>query len=466
MSIVLPETHKVVRLHPADLSIHVETIPTPKIEHPDDAIVKIKLAGLCGSDLHGYRGHEKINNAIVTGHEFIGEVVALGSSYSPNATNRPPLYSTLAIGDKIVSPFTSSCAECHFCRIGFTSRCAHQLLFGSEGLPGGQAQYVRVPRAGGTLFVVEYASDRLSSQETPNNLLSEISDPSLLLLSDILPTGVFAALQALQHPNILPIIRGERFPLASVGGLVQPNDGVSGGEGVEGSLRTLLKDSLWPGMQEEDRVLSIAVIGLGPVGVCAIVALLDILSGLSMRFRLFAVDTVEARRTKMAAVYEALPPTARGACEFILGSPEDTQVSVQEVTGGVGCNAVLEIVGNNAALTLAYDLLRPFGVLVSAGVHQAPPVPFTGRALYNKNIAAVFGRCPVRTVFPLAADLLRRRQDVFGGVGAGAALGDVEAGGAAGVAGVERVVSMEDAPEAYAKFAKGEWGKVAFDPWR
>ena len=57
----------------------------------------------------------------------------------------------------------------------------------------------------------------------------------------------------------------------------------------------------------------------------------------------------------------------------------------------------------------------------------------------------------MRAVFQLAADLLRRRQDVFGGVGEAWL--------------VDRIISLDDAPEAYEKFAKGEWGKVAFDPW-
>ncbi|THH03731.1 hypothetical protein EW145_g6052 [Phellinidium pouzarii] len=462
MSVPLPETHKAVRLYPADLSIHVESIPTPKIEHPDDAIVKVKvcvfigsdsikdsnislglqLSGLCGSDLHGYRGHEKINNIVVTGHEFIGEVVALGSSYSPDATDRPPLYSTLHIGDKVVSPFTSSCAECHFCRIGFTSRCAHQLLFGSEELSGGQAQYVCVPRAGGTLFIVALApsSSAPSATSVPQQSqpLSNLTDSSLLLLADILPTGVFAALQALQHPNILPVIRGERFPLASVGGLVFPRDKCesmvesASGEGT-GGLRDLLLDSLWPGMGSEDRVLTIAVIGLGPVGVCATIALLDFLSALRVRYRLVAIDTVEARRENILAVYDALPASVRNRdSEFAVDSPDNAIRFVQDSTDGIGCNAVLE---------------SPLVCI------RRPPVPFTGRELYAKNVAAVFGRCPVRAVFPLAADLLRRRQDVFGGVGSGAG------------AGVERIVGLDNAPEAYAKFAKNEWGKVAFDPW-
>ena len=111
-----------------------------------------------------------------------------------------------------------------------------------------------------------------------------------------------------------------------------------------------------------------------------------------------------------------------------------------------------KIVGNNPALALAYDLIRPFGAITSVGVHQSPPVPFTGRQLYNKNVAFEFGRCPVRTVFPFASNLLGRRQDIFGPVGGEVGL-------------VERVVGLDEAPVAYEKFSKGEWGKVVFDAW-
>jgi len=125
---------------------------------------------------------------------------------------------------------------------------------------------------------------------------------------------------------------------------------------------------------------------------------------------------------------------------------------VQEWTGSVGCNAVLEVVGNPSALQLSYDLVRPFGHISSVGVHQAPQIPFSGRDLYNKNVSFDFGRCPVRSIFPMALDLLLRRQDVFGGVGEKSSL-------------VDKVVSMEKAAESYELFDKGLCGKILFDPW-
>ena len=202
--------------------------------------------------------------------------------------------------------------------------------------------------------------------------------------------------------------------------------------------------------------------------------MLDLLATLKVTYRIVAIDLVEARKKKILAVYQTLPPEARGKGEFVAASPEEAKKIISEWTGGVGANGVLEvcpvcsnvfnfdinivlartrkIVGNNPALALAYDLIRPFGAITSVGVHQSPPVPFTGRQLYNKNVAIEFGRCPVRTVFPFAANLLGRRQDIFGPVGGEVGL-------------VERVVGLDEAPVAYEKFSKGEWGKVVFDAW-
>lgn len=187
------------------------------------------------------------------GHEFIGEVVALGANFHSSSTGRPHLYSTLHVGDKVVSPFTVSCGECQcvsfvspaptsilmccsFCRVGFTCRCVESRLFGTPLTPGGQAQYTRVPRAGGTLY---------NLQDIPDGSL--LADSSLLLLCDILPTGVFAAFQALSHAKTLPFTTRQPYPLSAS----PPQMG----------------DVSFLPFLEEDKSLTMAVIGLGPVGV-------------------------------------------------------------------------------------------------------------------------------------------------------------------------------------------------------
>ncbi|TFY53451.1 hypothetical protein EVJ58_g9447 [Rhodofomes roseus] len=424
-------TQRAVKWYPPAYDIRVETIPIPEIIEPDDALVKIKLAGLCGSDLHIYRGHEDVDAELICGHELVGEIVALGSSFYPGATGRPELYSTLQIGDKVVSPFTVSCGEC---QVGFTCRCIHSALLGTPLLPGGQAQYARIPKAGGTLF-------SLTALARSNARVLDIADSSLLLLADILPTGVFVALQALQHPKLSPMLTGSAYPSSSF----VPCDGlVLSGTGVMKPLETA------------DRTLTIAIVGLGPVGVCAAVSLLHMMENIrttkGLDCRIVAIDPNEARRKKMEAVYAKINSHDKQSCAFVVAAIDEAQDLAKLWTGGAGCNAVLEVVGNNSALDLAYSLVRPFGIISSVGVHQEPPIPFTGRDVYNKNVSLDFGRCPVRAMFPLALEILVKRQDVFGGIGDDASL-------------IENTVSFDQAAQSYELFDKGKCGKILFDPW-
>lgn len=182
-------------------------------------------------------------------------------------TGRPHLYSDLKIGDKVVSPFTVSCGECQYvivfsisdwtiivtgftsyCRVGFTCRCVESRLFGTPHTPGGQAQYVRVPRAGGTLYNLEgISAASVRSDREIKETIGKLADSSLLLLCDILPTGVFAAFQALNHPKMLPILTSRSYPQSS-------------GAGLQGGAASAP-------FKAEDKVLTIAIVGLGPVGV-------------------------------------------------------------------------------------------------------------------------------------------------------------------------------------------------------
>ncbi|KXN88160.1 S-(hydroxymethyl)glutathione dehydrogenase [Leucoagaricus sp. SymC.cos] len=427
----LPETQRAIRWYPPSYDVRVEDVPVPKILHPDDAIVKVKLGALCGSDLHIYRGHGGVSQVHTCGHEFIGEVVALGESFSANAQGRPALYSSLNVGDRVVSPFTANCGECHVCRLGYTGRCPDGFLFGSPALEGGQAQYVRVPKGGGTLFNLSNPSTWSSAlpNDVKQKALANISDSSLLLLADILPTGVFAALQAINHPKVAPVITGKPWPLCFSQGDTPGNE---------------------VNFTEADRTLTVAVIGLGPVGVCATVSMLDVLATRNTPFRLVAIDPIQSRREKMKVVYDTIDSAGKGTGEFVVLPIDEAKV---KWTDGIGATAVLEVVGNTSALNLGYELVRAFGVIVSVGVHGAPFLPVTGRQLYNKNVSLDFGRCPARAMFPPAFDLLVKRQDVFGKVGEPASL-------------IDRIVGFDLAAESYRAFDKGEIGKVIFNPWK
>jgi threonine dehydrogenase-like Zn-dependent dehydrogenase len=125
--------------------IGYSSVPDPEICEPGDVIVRVEAAGVCGSDLHVYRGLETgLDPGTVMGHELVGEVVEVGRGvrlFQP--------------GDRVVSPFTTNCGACFYCRSGLTARCVHGQLYGwveeGKGLQGAQAELVRVPLADATL---------------------------------------------------------------------------------------------------------------------------------------------------------------------------------------------------------------------------------------------------------------------------------------------------------------------------
>ena len=152
-------------------TVEHEDVPEPSLEAPTDVIVKVDLAGICGSDLHPYHEREEgLDYGAVMGHEFVGEIVEAG-----------PEVSSVQIGDRVFSPFTTNCGGCYYCRIGLTCRCPHGQLFGwvgdGQGLHGGQAEFVRVPLANSTLAAI------------PDG----ISNEQALLLGDVFSTGYFCA---------------------------------------------------------------------------------------------------------------------------------------------------------------------------------------------------------------------------------------------------------------------------------
>jgi len=340
------------------------------------------------------------------------------------------------VGDKVVSPFTVSCGECHYCRVGFTCRCIESRLFGIPSTPGGQAQYVRVPRAGGTLYNLdEISSVSAHPDQETKQTIGKLADSSLLLLCDILPTGVFAAFQALNHPKLQPMLTSTPYP--------------------QSSGTAVLESGLPVSLKAEDNALTIAVVGLGPVGVCALIALLDMLYARDSKFRIIAIDPTEMRRKKVEAIYAKVSQAygKQGNGHLEVSDIAASKHVVTTWTEGIGCNFVLEVVGNTSALSLAYELVRPFGCITSVGVHGEERVPYTGKELYGKNVSLDFGRCPVRAMFPMALDLLLRRQDIFGDVGGEVSL-------------VDKVVGFDVAVQTYDDFDKGRCGKVLFDPWR
>src|SRR5438128_9069541 len=120
-------------------AIEVGERPDPVIESPTDAVVRVVLGCVCGSDLWYFRG-ESPHALGPIGHEFIGFVEQVGADVR-----------SIAKGDFIVAPFKFSDGTCPHCRAGWTSNCIAGGPFGTDGVDGGQGEAVRVPFADGTL---------------------------------------------------------------------------------------------------------------------------------------------------------------------------------------------------------------------------------------------------------------------------------------------------------------------------
>lgn len=165
--------------------VRVDTVPDPTIVKPDDAIIRVTSSGLCGSDLHLYEVMAAfMTEGDVLGHEPMGIVEAVGSDITG-----------LAVGDRVVVPFNISCGHCFMCGSGLQSQCevtqVHEhgtgaSLFGYTKLygqvPGGQAEYLRVPHA-------DYG---------PIKVPDGPPDDRFVYLSDVLPT----AWQAVEYADI------------------------------------------------------------------------------------------------------------------------------------------------------------------------------------------------------------------------------------------------------------------------
>lgn len=151
--------------------IEYSTVKDPGILQPTDAIVKITMAGICGSDLHVYHARETgLDHGTIMGHEFTGIIEEAGSGVKK-----------FKKGAKVLSPFTTSCGACYYCRIGLTCRCEKGKLFGwvqkGQGLHGAQSQYIRVPMADSTLLPLH----------------NDLDEKKGLLLGDVFATGYFCA---------------------------------------------------------------------------------------------------------------------------------------------------------------------------------------------------------------------------------------------------------------------------------
>src|SRR5215212_8910188 len=128
--------------------VRIENVPDASIVERTDALVAVSRACICGSDLWPYNLLPAAATGLRMGHEAIGIVEAVGADVR-----------AVKSGDLVVMPFAFSDGTCVFCHEGLHTSCLHGGFFGSEQVPGAQAEAVRVPQADGSLYVLPVSAD-------------------------------------------------------------------------------------------------------------------------------------------------------------------------------------------------------------------------------------------------------------------------------------------------------------------
>jgi threonine dehydrogenase-like Zn-dependent dehydrogenase len=269
-------------------SIEVGDRPDPVIAEPSDAVVRVVLGCVCGSDLWYYRG-ESPHALGPIGHEFIGVVEELGADVRG-----------VAKGDLVIAPFTYCDGTCAHCQAGWTSNCAHGGSFGNHGIDGGQGEAVRVPFADATLVRV------------PGSGHSDETLRSLATLSDVMCTGHHAAVSGGVKPGDVVAVIG---------------DGAVGQCAVIASARLgaarVIAMSRNPARQELARAFGATDI-VPERGDAATQAIMDMTDGIGVDAALECVGTGQSMATAFAI---ARPGSIVGA----IGAPHDVEVPIDTV---------------------------------------------------------------------------------------------------------------------------------------
>lgn len=265
----------------------------PQIKDSKDAIVKVKLSAICTSDLHIKKGFVPLaKNDIILGHEFVGEVVEIGSEVKK-----------LSIGDRVSANCETFCGECYFCKRGFINNCIHGGWELGCKIDGCQCEYVRVP----------YADNGLTK------LPEGVSYENALFVGDILSSGYFGA-------EMCEIKSGD----------------------------------------------TIAVIGAGPVGLCAMMCAKYLGAG-----KIIAVD-IEDLRLKIAL--------ENGIADYIFNPARcDVENEIKNLTEMRGADGVIECAGVKQTFNMAWRIARPnavVGVVAMYEENMTLPLP----QMYGKNL--------------------------------------------------------------------------------
>jgi threonine dehydrogenase-like Zn-dependent dehydrogenase len=340
--------------------VRVDEVPDPVISDPDDAIIRVTSSGLCGSDLHLYEMlGPYLDPGDILGHEPMGVVEEVGSEVTG-----------LAPGDRVVVPFNISCQRCAMCDVGLHSQCEttqnHEhgtggSLFGYTKLygqvPGGQAEYLRVPFA----------------STLPIKVGDALPDDRYLFLSDVLPT----AWQAVRYADVPT---GGTLAVIGLGPIGRMCTRVAR---VQGIKRVLAVDLV------EDRLLAAQLEGVEVVDLRdtddAAAALRDLTDGRGPDSVIDAVG-MEAHGA----------PVAKAAQAFTSLLPDSVGRRLMERAG----------IDRLGALNLAIEAVRRGGTISISGVYGGAADPLPMLRLFDKQVQIRMGQANVRRWVPEILPLL------------------------------------------------------------
>ena len=164
--------------------VAVEDVPDPRLQHPNDVILRITSSCICGSDLHMYEGRTAAEAGIVFGHENMGVVQEAGDAVR-----------TLKVGDRVVMPFNVACGFCNNCQRGFTGFCTTV----NPGFAGGAYGYVAMgPWVGGQAEYLQVPFADFNCLPLP---AGDEFEADFAMLADIFPTGYHGAALADVSPG-------------------------------------------------------------------------------------------------------------------------------------------------------------------------------------------------------------------------------------------------------------------------
>ncbi|MGW1764220.1 zinc-dependent alcohol dehydrogenase [Streptomyces sp. NPDC002073] len=343
--------------------VRVDTVPDPTIRHRDDVIVKITTTGLCGSDLHLYEVLGAFLDAgDILGHEPMGIVEEVG----PDVTSLKP-------GDRVVIPFNISCGSCFMCDRGLQSQCettqVHEhgtgaSLFGYTKLygqvPGGQAQYLRVP----------------FGNSLPIRVPDGPPDDRFVYLSDVLPT----AWQAVEYASVP---QGGSVAVLGLGPIGDMSCRIAAHRGAG----TVIGIDLVPERLERARRRGIHTLDIQQYGEGLADAVRTLTGGRGPDAVIDAVG-MEAHGSRVAAAAQAITTLL----------PDSLAAAMMKRAG----------IDRLSALYAAIDLVRRGGTISVSGVYGGAADPLPLLTMFDKQLTLRMGQANVRRwvddILPLLTD--------------------------------------------------------------